>query len=111
MNGFAFFILAQESLVGLINLLRAFRLYLTYILFGTYELLELTGLSAQLCRRSTYIHFSRYSNHGEADQIAFASMLESFQRHLPLAQPPDLLNYEDYLYEKTFGCIGVLKPC
>jgi thymidine kinase len=80
-----------------------------HILFGTYELLELTGLSAQLCRRSTYIHFSRYSNHGEADQIAFASMLESFQRHLPLAQPPDLLSYADYLYEKTFGCIGVLK--
>jgi DNA polymerase III delta prime subunit len=80
-----------------------------HILFGTYELLELTGLSAQLCRRSTYVHFSRYSNHDDDDQIAFASMLESFQRHLPLAQSPDLLSYEDYLYEKTFGCIGVLK--
>ena len=80
-----------------------------HILFGTYELLELTGLSAQLCRRSTYVHFSRYSNHDDDDQIAFASMLESFQRHLPLAQPPDLLSYEDFLYEKTFGCIGVLK--
>jgi archaellum biogenesis ATPase FlaH len=80
-----------------------------HILVGTYELLELTGLSAQLCRRSTNIHFSRYSNHDEDDQTAFASMLEAFQRHLPLAQTPDLLSYEDYLYEKTFGCIGVLK--
>jgi hypothetical protein len=80
-----------------------------HILIGTYELLELTGLSAQLCRRSTDIHFSRYSNHDDDDQIAFASMVESFQRHLPLAQTPDLLDYEDYLYEKTFGCIGVLK--
>ena len=80
-----------------------------HVLIGTYELLELTGLSAQLCRRSTNIHFSRYSNHDENDQTAFASMLESFQRHLPLAQTPDLLSYEDFLYEKTFGCIGVLK--
>lgn len=80
-----------------------------HILIGTYELLELTGLSSQLCRRSAYVHFSRYSNHDERDQIAFASMLQSFQQHLPLAQPPDLLSYEDSLYEKTFGCIGVLK--
>ncbi len=80
-----------------------------HVLIGTYELLELTGLSAQLCRRGTNIHFSRFSNHDENDRIAFASMLESFQRHLPLAQTPDLLSYEDFLYEKTFGCIGVLK--
>ena len=80
-----------------------------HVLIGTYELLELAGLSAQLCRRSTNIHFSRYSNHDDDDQIAFASMLKSFQLHLPLAQTPDLLSYEDHLYEKTFGCIGVLK--
>ena len=80
-----------------------------HVLIGTYELLELTGLSAQLCRRGTNIHFSRFSNHDENDQIAFASMLESFQRQMPLAQTPDLLSYEDFLYEKTFGCIGVLK--
>ncbi len=64
-----------------------------HVLIGTYELLELAGLSAQLCRRSTNIHFSRYNNHDEDDQNAFASMLESFQRHLPLAQTPDLLIY------------------
>lgn len=80
-----------------------------HVLIGTYELLGLTKLSAQLCRRSSEIHFSRYSNHNDADKDAFASMLETFQRYLPLAQAPDLLSLEGYLYEKTFGCIGVLK--
>ena len=80
-----------------------------HVLIGTYELLELTSLSAQLCKRSINIHFSRYSNHAKDDTTAFASMLEAFQLHLPLAQTPDLLSFEDYLYEKTFGCIGVLK--
>lgn len=80
-----------------------------HILIGTYELLELTDVSAQLCKRSKYVHFERYSNHDETDQIAFASILESFQRHLPLAHTPDLLSSEDFFYAKTFGCIGVLK--
>ncbi len=80
-----------------------------HVLIGTYDLLGLTGLSAQLCRRSVQIHFSRYSNFDDDDRDAFASVLETFQRHLPLVQTPDLLRFEDYLYEKTFGCVGVLK--
>ncbi len=80
-----------------------------HVLIGTYELLDLTSLSAQLCRHSLEIHFSRYSNFDTADRDAFASMLETFQRYLPVAQAPDLLGLEAYLYEKTFGCIGVLK--
>lgn len=80
-----------------------------HILIGTYDLLGLTGLSAQLCLRSAQIHFSRYSNFDDDDRDAFASVLETFQRHLPLAETPDLLRFEGYLYEKTFGCVGALK--
>ena len=80
-----------------------------HVLIGTYDLLSLTGLSAQLCRRTVQIHFSRYNNFDGDDRDAFASALETFQLHLPLAQAPDLLRFEDYLYEKTLGCIGVLK--
>lgn len=80
-----------------------------HVLIGTYDLLGLTGLSAQLCRRSAQIHFSRYSNFDDDDRDAFASVLETFQWHLPLAQAPDLLRFEGYLYEKTLGCVGVLK--
>ncbi len=80
-----------------------------HVLIGTYDLLRLTGLSAQLCRRSAQVHFSRYSNFDDDDRDAFASVLETFQRHLPLALAPDLLRFEGYLYEKTLGCVGVLK--
>ncbi len=80
-----------------------------YVLIGTYELLDLTNLSAQLCRRSTEIHFSRYLNDGGTDSDAFASALKTFQQHLPLVQTPDLSCFEDYLYRETFGCIGMLK--
>lgn len=80
-----------------------------HVLIGTYELLDLTNLSAQLCQRSFEINFSRYSNHDAADRNAFASMLKTFQRYLPVAEAPDLLGLEGYLYEKTFGCIGALK--
>jgi hypothetical protein len=79
------------------------------VLIGTYDLLDLTGLSAQLCRRTVQIHFSRYNNFDDDDRDAFASVLETFQLHLPLAQTPNLLRFEDFLYEKTFGCVGVLK--
>jgi DNA polymerase III delta prime subunit len=80
-----------------------------HVLIGTYDLLDLTGLSAQLCRRTVQIHFSRYNNFDDDDRDAFASVLETFQLHLPLAQTPDLLRFEDFLYEQTFGCVGVLK--
>ncbi len=80
-----------------------------YVLIGTYELLDLTNLSAQLCKRSKEIHFSRYLNDDGVNSDAFASVLKTFQDHLPLAQTPDLSCFEDYLYRETFGCIGVLK--
>ncbi len=80
-----------------------------HVLIGTYDLLSLTDLNGQLCRRTVQIHFSRYNNFDNDDRDAFASVLETFQLHLPLAQTPDLLRFEDFLYEKTLGCVGVLK--
>src|SRR5215472_17446705 len=60
----------------------------------------------EVCR--DLIDLSTMSNRC-TDRDAFASMLETFQQYLPVAQPPDLLGLEGYLYDKTFGCIGVLK--
>jgi GTPase SAR1 family protein len=80
-----------------------------HVLIGTYDLLDLTGLSGQLCRRTVRVHFSRYNNFDDDDRDAFASALETFQLHLPLVQTPDLLKFENYFYETTFGCVGVLK--
>jgi hypothetical protein len=80
-----------------------------HVLIGTYELVGLATLSAQLSRRSREIHFGRYRAEDLEDRRAFQSVLFTFQRHLPLAQEPDLVGRFEYLYEQSVGCIGVLK--
>lgn len=40
---------------------------------------------------------------------AFKSILFTFQRHLPLEQEPDLVGRWDYFYERSLGCVGILK--
>ena len=80
-----------------------------HVLIGTYELLNLTNLSAQLSRRSIEICFPRYHPDREDDIRAFKSVLLTFQRHLPLDQEPDLVGRYEYFYEHSVGCVGVLK--
>jgi len=80
-----------------------------HVLVGTYDLLVFRNLSAQLSRRSIDIHFSRYRATNEADLRAFKSVLWSFQRNVPLEEEPDLLQHWKYCYERTIGCVGVLK--
>jgi hypothetical protein len=80
-----------------------------HVLIGTYELVGLATLSAQLSRRSREIHFGRYRVEDPEDWRAFQSVLFTFQRHLPLAKEPDLVGRFESLYEQSVGCIGVLK--
>jgi hypothetical protein len=80
-----------------------------HVLVGTYDLLVFRNLSAQLSRRSIDIHFSRYRATDEAEMRAFKSVLWSFQRNVPLEEEPDLLQHWKYCYERTIGCVGVLK--
>jgi len=80
-----------------------------HVLVGTYELLGMTNLSAQLSRRSVEIHFGRYRADSAEDRLAFKSVLLTFQRHLPLAEEPDLVGCWEALYEGSLGCVGVLK--
>jgi len=69
----------------------------------------MTNLSAQLSRRSVEIHFGRYRAESAEDCLAFKSVVLTFQRHLPLAEEPDLVGCWEALYEGSLGCIGVLK--
>ena len=79
------------------------------VLLGTYELLPFRNLSAQLSRRSIDVHFRRYrANHTEETKT-FKNVLWSFQNHLPLHETPDLIGDWDYFYERSIGCVGVLK--
>jgi archaellum biogenesis ATPase FlaH len=80
-----------------------------HVLVGTYDLLGLMGLSAQLSRRSTEIHFPRYYADNPEDVKEFKKLLRTLQRHLPLAEEPDLESHYEYFYERSLGCTGMLK--
>lgn len=79
------------------------------LLVGTYELLYLRNLSAQLCRRSTDIHYPRYRLDIPGDKKAFKNIVATFQRHLPLMEEPALTGNWEFCYERSLGCIGMLK--
>jgi hypothetical protein len=80
-----------------------------HVLVGTYELLGLTNLSAQLSRRTVEVHFGRYLATVDKDRLAFKSVLLTFQRQLPVSEEPDLVGLWERLYEGSLGCVGVLK--
>jgi energy-coupling factor transporter ATP-binding protein EcfA2 len=80
-----------------------------HILLGTYDLLAFRHLNGQLSRRSLDIHFRRYSAENRDDIHVFKSTVLTFQRHLPLEDQPDLLPLWEWLYERSVGCIGILK--
>ncbi|REE81561.1 TniB protein [Paenibacillus taihuensis] len=79
------------------------------LLIGTYELLQFTNLSGQLARRSDDVHFERYKIEKKGDMEKFENVLFMFQKNMPLEVTPDLVNYADYFYERSIGCIGILK--
>ncbi len=37
------------------------------------------------------------------------SVVQTFQRYLPLAETPNLLECWDFCYERSIGCVGILK--
>jgi energy-coupling factor transporter ATP-binding protein EcfA2 len=81
-----------------------------HVLLGTYELLAFRNLSAQLSRRSLDLHFERYRADSAADRQVFQSVLLTFQKQLPLAEAgPDLTASWEFLYERSVGCVGILK--
>lgn len=80
-----------------------------HVLVGTYDLLAFRHLSGQLSRRSLIIHFPRYRCERTEEVHAFKSVLQAFQRRLPLRREPDLLCQWEYCYERSIGCVGVLK--
>lgn len=82
---------------------------ITHVLTGTYELMMLRHLNGQLSRRSVDIEFNRYLSDDQDHREAFINCLWTFQQHLPLPQTPELVKQWDYFYERSIGCVGVLK--
>jgi hypothetical protein len=81
----------------------------THVLLGTYELLAFRNLSGQLSRRSLDLHFARYRAESSDDLRVFKNVLLSLQNHWPAEEKPDLLREWEFLYERSIGCVGVLK--
>jgi len=80
-----------------------------FVLIGTYQLLPLRDLSAQLIGRSLDIHFPRYRN-TEKELAQFKNVLRTFQDALPFSEETDiLLEHWDYCYECSIGCVGNLR--
>jgi AAA domain len=81
-----------------------------HVLIGTYELLDFYPLSAQLARRAHDIHFPRYQFEHEEDRRAFQGALLALLKQVPLQTDLVALMKEwTYFYERSMGCIGLLK--
>lgn len=78
------------------------------VLCGTYELRLFASLSGQAARRSRNVHFERYLLN-DADIEEFKNIILTFQKALPLEEEPQLIDQWEFLYEKSIGCVGILK--
>ena len=81
-----------------------------HVLIGTYELLALRHLNGQAARRGLEIHFPRYQFQHEPDQRTFQGVLLTLLQQVPLEVNQEaLLQQWPYFYERSIGCVGVLK--
>jgi energy-coupling factor transporter ATP-binding protein EcfA2 len=82
---------------------------IVHVLFGTYDLLSFRNLNGQLSRRSLDVHFPRYRAESASDRQIFVNVLRSFACQMPMPEPPDLGREWELLYERSIGCVGILK--
>ena len=65
--------------------------------------------TSQLSRRSIDIHFPRYQADCSSDLIEFQRVLKSFGEKMTLEKAPELEIHWEYFYERSIGCVGILK--
>lgn len=80
-----------------------------HVLLGTYDLLSFRNLNGQLSRRSTDVHFGRYRAERANEAAIYLNVVRSFEAQLPVGESIDLAKNWEYLYERSIGCVGVLK--
>ncbi|MBK9121530.1 MAG: ATP-binding protein [Chloroflexi bacterium] len=85
------------------------RSHIPTVLFGTYEMNVLLGLSPQLDRRIFRIHLPRYRAAHPTDVTAFQQVLFGLQKHLPFPEEPQLVEDWEYFFTGSLGCVGILK--
>jgi len=80
-----------------------------HVLFGTYDLLALRNLNGQLSRRSIDVHLARYRAEVPEERQIFINIIETFERELPFPEPSNLVHNWESLYERSLGCVGIMK--
>jgi hypothetical protein len=81
-----------------------------HILLGTYDLLNFRDLSGQASRRGLDLHFPRYLFQHDQDRDCFQGVLLALLKQVPLSTDiPALMQHWFYFYERSIGCVGVLK--
>jgi hypothetical protein len=80
-----------------------------HVMIGTYDLLAFRNLSGQLSRRSLDVHFSRYRVDRPGEATIFTNVVRSFASHLPVNDPDEFAVDWEFLYERSVGCVGILK--
>lgn len=78
-------------------------------MIGTMDLLFFDELSDQVNRRRVDIYFSRYMASNQDDEASFKNIIYSFQKQLPLDNEPNLIDHWEFLFERSIGCVGILK--
>lgn len=81
----------------------------TIVLAGTYELLRFRHLNAQLSRRCQEVHLGRYRASIPEDLEAWRGVVATFEAGLPVPVARSLLEAWEELYERSLGCVGILK--
>jgi predicted adenine nucleotide alpha hydrolase (AANH) superfamily ATPase len=62
-----------------------------------------------LSRRSIDVHLTRYRAELPEDRQVFINTVQTFEKELPFPDASDLVSNWEYLYERSLGCIGILK--
>lgn len=78
------------------------------MLFGSYDILAISRLSAQLARRIKEIHFARYRFECPDDRIAFEHFLYKLEQRADGYFAGLLTSNAELLHKNSLGCIGTL---
>lgn len=81
----------------------------TILLSGTYSLLNILRHSGQLTRRSQVVDFARYDMRTKEEARHFQRTVAYLEYLLSAYVPAKLGMYVDYFYQKSIGCVGILK--
>lgn len=79
------------------------------VLVGAYPLLDAISLCPHLIGRKRQVHLPRYLTDAD-DRAEFDAILRVYDAHLRLGPGLEsLTEMSDYLYDGSFGCIGLLE--